>query len=73
MPIFIKTYYQNLILFCLLKDDDYAFTSDQLFFNNVVKPHIKLGTPFFMVVNQVDNIEPYRQWDEKRGFLASIS
>lgn len=54
----------DLVLW-LLKADDRAFTSDQLFYENVVKPHLDSGKPFFFVLNQVDKIEPFREWDVK--------
>jgi len=51
----------DLILW-VLKGDDRAFSSDEIFYKNIVKPHIKNGTPFFIVLNQVDKIEPFREW-----------
>ena len=33
---------------------------------DVVKPHIDEGKPFFFVLNQVDKIEPFREWDEEK-------
>jgi small GTP-binding protein len=54
------------VVLWLLKGDDRAFTSDQLFYENIVKPHIEKGKQFFFVINQVDKIEPYREWDEKK-------
>ena len=53
------------IVLWLLKGDDRAFTSDQLFYENIVKPHIEKGKQFFFIINQVDKIEPFREWDEK--------
>lgn len=47
----------------LIKADDRAMASDENFYHNIVKPHIEQGKPFFMVLNQVDKIEPYREWD----------
>lgn len=54
----------DLILW-VLKGDDRAFSSDEAFYKNIVKPHLKNGTPFFIVLNQVDKIEPFREWDEE--------
>jgi len=48
----------------VLKADDRAFSSDELFYKNIVKPHIDEGKPFFFVLNQVDKIEPFREWNE---------
>jgi uncharacterized protein len=53
------------VVLWLLKGDDRAFTSDEFFYKNVVKPHLDQGKVFFIVVNQVDKIEPFREWDEK--------
>lgn len=53
------------VVLWLLKGDDRAYTSDEDFYKNVVKPHIEQGKVFFIVVNQVDKIEPFREWDEK--------
>ncbi len=49
----------DLILW-VLKGDDRAFSSDEAFYKNVVKPHLDQGKPFFFVLNQVDKIEPFR-------------
>jgi len=54
----------DLVLW-LLKADDRAFSSDELFYKNIVKPHIDEGKRFFFVLNQVDKIEPFREWDVK--------
>lgn len=54
----------DLVLW-VLKGDDRAFSSDEIFYKNIVKPHIKRGMPFFIVLNQVDKIDPYREWDEE--------
>jgi small GTP-binding protein len=48
----------------VLKGDDRAFSSDEHFYKNIVKPHIDEGKPFFFVLNQVDKIEPFREWNE---------
>lgn len=50
------------VVFWVLKGDDRAFSTDQLFYESVVKPHIDQNKPFFIIVNQVDKIEPYREW-----------
>lgn len=54
----------DLVLW-VLKGDDRAFTSDEKFYHQVVRPHIKNGKPFFIALNQVDKIEPFREWDEE--------
>ena len=55
----------DLVLW-LVKADDRAMASDENFYKNIVKPHLDQGKPFFMVVNQVDKIEPFREWDEEK-------
>ena len=55
----------DLVLW-LIKSDDRALASDENFYKNVVKPHIIEGKPFFFVLNQVDKIEPFREWDERK-------
>lgn len=54
----------DLVLW-VLKGDDRAFTSDQKCYNELVKPYIQSGKAFFMVINQVDKIEPFREWNEE--------
>jgi len=54
----------DLVLW-VLKGDDRAFSSDEAFYKQIVKPHIDAGKPFLMVINQMDKIEPFREWDEK--------
>ncbi len=54
----------DLVLW-VLKGDDRAFSSDETFYKKLVRPHIKAGKPFFIVINQVDKIEPFREWDEQ--------
>jgi len=53
----------DLVLW-VLKADDRAFSSDELFYKSIVKPHIDEGKPFFFVLNQVDKIEPSREWND---------
>lgn len=47
----------------VLKADDRAYSVDIDFYTNVVKPHLQQGKPFILVLNQVDKIEPFRDWD----------
>lgn len=55
----------DLILW-VIKGDDRAFSSDEEFYKKLVRPYIKDSEkPFFIVINQVDKIEPFREWDEK--------
>lgn len=55
----------DLVLW-LIKADDRAMASDENFYKNVVKPHVEQGKPFFFVVNQVDKIEPFREWNVEK-------
>ena len=55
----------DLVLW-IIKADDRAMTSDETFYKNIVKPHISEGKAFFFVLNQVDKVEPFREWDIQR-------
>lgn len=55
----------DLVLW-LIKADDRAFSRDEKFYKNIVKPHIDQGKPFFFVLNQVDKIEPIREWNDEK-------
>jgi len=48
----------------ILKADDRAYSSDETFYKHIVKPHKDEGKPFFFVLNQVDKIEPWKEWIE---------
>ena len=52
----------DLVLW-VLKADDKAFSSDEEFYHNIVKPHLEQGKPFIIALNQVDKVEPFREWD----------
>lgn len=54
----------DLVLW-VIKGDDRAFSSDETFYKNLVKPYVEKGRPFIVVVNQVDKIEPFREWNEE--------
>lgn len=47
----------------VLKGDDRTFTSDENFYQTCMKQYMNEGKPFVVAVNQVDKIEPYREWD----------
>lgn len=62
--------YKNLLpeldlIFWVLKGDDRAFAPDEKFYKKMVRPYIKKGKPFFIVINQIDKIEPFREWDHQ--------
>ncbi|PAX57200.1 GTPase family protein [Brunnivagina elsteri] len=52
----------DLVLW-VLKADDKTFSSDEEFYHNIVKPHLEQGKPFIIALNQVDKVEPYKEWD----------
>ncbi|WP_051036726.1 GTPase family protein [Calothrix sp. PCC 6303] len=52
----------DLVLW-VLKADDKAFTSDEEFYHNIVKPHLQKGKPCIIALNQADKVEPYEEWD----------
>ncbi len=65
----------DLILW-LIKADDRAFSADELFYKNIVRPHLEQGKPLLFVINQADKIEPIREWDtanNKPGYKQSIN
>ncbi|KTJ32458.1 GTPase [Enterobacter hormaechei subsp. steigerwaltii] len=51
----------DLILW-VIKGDDRAFSADEHFYNNVLLP-ADGGERVLFVLNQVDKIEPFREWD----------
>lgn len=61
--------YKNLLpeldlVLWVIKGDDRALSIDEQFFKECVEPH-KATTPVAFVINQVDKIEPFREWDIK--------
>lgn len=68
-----KEYYQlyeeiltkmDLVLW-LVKADDRALASDEAFYKRVLRKYVEEGKSFFIVLNQVDKVEPFREWDEE--------
>jgi len=51
------------VVLWVIKADDKAFSSDEDFYHSVIKPHLEQGKPFIIVLNQVDKVHPYREWD----------
>jgi len=47
----------------VLKGDDRTFSSDEDFYNTCMKQYMNEGKPFVVAINQVDKIEPFREWD----------
>lgn len=53
------------VVLWVLKADDRSFVPEEKFYHNIVKPHLKHGTPFIVVLNQVDKVEPLKEWNEE--------
>ncbi|BAU13309.1 small GTP-binding protein [Leptolyngbya sp. NIES-3755] len=53
------------VVLWILKADDRAFVPEEEFYHNIAKPYLKQGTPFIVVLNQVDKVEPFREWNEE--------
>ncbi len=53
------------VVLWILRADERAYSIDQEFYENIVKPHLQEGKPFFIVLNQADAIQPLREWDMK--------
>lgn len=61
--------YQSLLpeldlIFWVFKGDDRAAASDEHFYKRLIRRYIDAGKPFIAVINQVDKIEPFREWSE---------
>jgi len=84
--------YENLLpeldlIFWVFKADDRAGASDERFYKRLIRPYVDAGKPFLAVINQVDKVEPFREWsveerrpgakqstniDEKRKHIAGF-
>lgn len=53
----------DLVLW-VIKADDRAFSADEHCYKTLLQPYVAQGLPFFVVLNQVDKLEPFREWDE---------
>lgn len=52
----------------VIKADDRTFSVDEMFWDTVVRTSVEANkTPFLVAVNQVDKINPPREWDEVNG------
>ena len=54
----------DLVLW-VIKADDRAFSSDEAFYRELVRPYMEVGKPFLILLNQADKVEPFREWDEQ--------
>ena len=53
------------LIIWVMRADDRTFSVDEFFYDNIVKQHINpKKTPFLVVINQVDKINPIREWDQ---------
>ena len=52
----------DLILW-VFKGDDRASAYNEDFYKRIVRRYVEAGKPFIAVINQVDKIEPSREWD----------
>ena len=52
------------LIFWVFKGDDRANASDEDFYQRLVRPYVEAGKPFIAVINQVDKIEPSREWND---------
>ncbi|CAD6179977.1 GTPase family protein [Escherichia coli] len=62
--------YKNLLpeldlVLWVVKGDDRAFSADEHFYKNILKP-VGGDEKVLFVLNQVDKIEPFREWDEEK-------
>lgn len=60
--------YQNLLpeldlILWVFKGDDRAAASDEHFYKRIIRRYVDAGKPFIAVINQIDKIEPFREWD----------
>ncbi|NER28868.1 MAG: hypothetical protein F6J89_14830 [Symploca sp. SIO1C4] len=53
------------LIFWVFKGDDRAGSSDERFYKRLIRPYVDAGKPFLAVINQVDKIEPFREWNEE--------
>jgi small GTP-binding protein len=59
------------IVLWVLKADDRAYSTDERHYKELVQPiikkslnkQLKADSPFFVVLNQVDKVDPFREWD----------
>lgn len=48
----------------VLRADERAYSVDEAFYHDVIKPHLVGGVPLLFVLSQADKIEPLREWQE---------
>ncbi len=55
------------LLLWVIKSDDRALSVDEQVWNGSVRQFIASGCPAFIVINQVDKLNPVREWDVKNN------
>lgn len=60
--------YQSLLpeldlIFWVFKGDDRAAASDEHFYKKIIHRYVTAGKPFLAIINQVDKVEPFREWN----------
>ncbi len=60
--------YQDLLpkldaMLWILKADDRAYSTEQQFYRDVLQPNLHESQPVILVMNQVDKVEPSKEWD----------
>ena len=64
---YLKLYSELLpeldVVIWLIKSDDRSYSNEQIFFENLIKPHIEQGKNFFFVISQSDKMNPTREWN----------
>lgn len=51
------------VILWIVKADDRAYRAEQQFYRDVVKPNLHESQPVILVMNQVDKVEPSKEWD----------
>jgi hypothetical protein len=51
------------LLLWVIRCDDRAMTIDLHVWNDLVKKHVSKGAPAFIVLNQIDRVNPVKEWD----------
>lgn len=54
----------DLILW-VFKGDDRASASDEYFYKRIIRRYVDAGKPFLAVINQIEKIEPFKEWSEE--------
>jgi small GTP-binding protein len=60
------------VILWVVKADDRAQSVDEVFYKEIISPHVYSGTPFLIVLTQADKMEPIRQarWHESTDSVS---